>query len=200
VYRDLTRDLRKNLTDAERRLWSRLRGQQFREFKFRRQAPIGPSIVNFAYFERKVIVELDGSQHAVRVEKDEARTRWLVSQGFRVLRFWNHEVFEDLDTILEGIWLALAPHPDPPPRGRDAKRSIGGSERPLTKGKRAAGRSEGPPTPTLPHEGGGPLGCSDQGIVDESRFPGNVRAHSAAVRTSTRVRGSASARGTRAGQ
>ncbi|MFI5457696.1 MAG: DUF559 domain-containing protein, partial [Isosphaerales bacterium] len=99
------------MTDAERRLWSRLRGEQFGGFKFRRQAPIGQFIVDFVCFERKIIVELDGSQHLLRVEEDEQRTKWLDSQGFRVLRFWNHEVFEDLDPILEAIWLALRAPP-----------------------------------------------------------------------------------------
>jgi very-short-patch-repair endonuclease len=98
MYRDLARDLRKNLTDAEQRLGG---------FKFRRQAPIGRFIADFVCFDRKVIVELDGGQHQLHVEEDRTRTEWLESQGFRMLRFWNHEVFEDLDRVLEGIWIAL---------------------------------------------------------------------------------------------
>ncbi len=129
MYHELARKLRKNMTDAERRLWSRLRGEQFGGFKFRRQAPIGSFIVDFVCFERKVVIELDGGQHRLVSEQDEARTDWLNSQGFRVLRYWNHEVFEDLDSILEATWLALktapgeevshweTPHPNPPPQG-----------------------------------------------------------------------------------
>ena len=75
MYRDLARDLRKNMTDAERRLWSRLRGEQLGSFKFRRQAPIGQFIVDFVCFERKVIVELDGRQHVPRVEQDQDANR-----------------------------------------------------------------------------------------------------------------------------
>jgi very-short-patch-repair endonuclease len=121
------RHLRKNLTDAERRLWWRLRGEQLGGARFRKQAPIGKYVVDFVCFERKLIIELDGGQHAARVEKDEVRTAWLESQGFRVLRFWNHLIFEDIDPVLEAIGLALStrpisfagatPHPNPPPQG-----------------------------------------------------------------------------------
>jgi very-short-patch-repair endonuclease len=107
MYHELARELRKNLTDTERLLWSKLRGKQFGGFKFRKQAPIGRYIVDFVCFDRKVIVELDGGQHVAAVEADKMRTEWLGSQGFRVLRFWNHEVIEDTDTVMEAIWLAL---------------------------------------------------------------------------------------------
>jgi very-short-patch-repair endonuclease len=112
------RKLRQAMTDAERKLWARLRGKQVGNARFRRQEPIENYIVDFVCFDRKIIVELDGGQHAVRVEKDAARTAWLNSRGFRVLRFWNSEVFEDLDAVLEAIAIALvAPHPNPPPQG-----------------------------------------------------------------------------------
>jgi very-short-patch-repair endonuclease len=123
MHHDLARQLRKNMTDAERRLWSRLRGRQFGGFKFRKQAPIGPYIVDFVCFEAKLIIELDGGQHMLRNHEDEKRTAWLNTEGFRVFRYWNHLVFEDLDPLVEAIWLALhadrdhAPHPDPPPQG-----------------------------------------------------------------------------------
>ena len=107
MYHELARKLRKNLTDTERLLWSKLRGKQFGGFKFRKQAPIGQFIVDFVCFDRKVIVELDGGQHVAAAEADKQRTEWLNSQGFRVLRFWNHDVIEDTDTVLEAIWLAL---------------------------------------------------------------------------------------------
>ena len=107
MYHKLARELRKNMTDTERLLWSKLRGKQFGGFKFRKQAPIGRFIVDFVCFDRKVVVELDGDQHAAAVEDDKKRTEWLNSQGFRVLRFWNHELIEDADMVMEAIWLAL---------------------------------------------------------------------------------------------
>jgi very-short-patch-repair endonuclease len=122
LYHKLARELRKNLTDTERWLWGRLRGKQFGDFKFRKQAPIGRFVVDFVCFERKLVVELDGDQHARIVEEDNSRTQWLNSQGFRVIRFWNHEVFEDVDMVMETIWLGLQtpprlslPHEENPP-------------------------------------------------------------------------------------
>ncbi len=105
------------MTDAERRLWYYLRHRQIGGSRFRRQAPIGPYIADFVCFEKQLIIELDGGQHAVRKEGDIRRTEWLSSQGFRVIRFWNHQVFEDWDAILEAIAIALTPHPSPPPQG-----------------------------------------------------------------------------------
>ncbi|MBI2806468.1 MAG: endonuclease domain-containing protein [Planctomycetes bacterium] len=112
------RQLRKNMTDEERLLWRELRFRQLSR-KFRRQAPIGNYIVDFVCFEVKLIIELDGSQHAGQVEDDSRRTEWLQTQGFRVLRFWNHQIREDIETVMEVIWkeLQLTPHPDPPPQG-----------------------------------------------------------------------------------
>jgi very-short-patch-repair endonuclease len=105
--RDFARDLRKNMTDAERRLWRSLRRRQLGACRFRRQAPIGEAIVDFVCFERKLVVELDGGQHATRTDADAARTEWLNSQGFQVLRFWNCDVFDNLDGILEAIVTGL---------------------------------------------------------------------------------------------
>jgi very-short-patch-repair endonuclease len=107
MYHELARELRKNMTDTEWLLWSKLRGRQFGGFKFRKQSPIGKFIVDFVCFDRKVVVELDGGQHAVSVEEDQKRSEWFKSQGFRVLRFWNHEMIEDSDMVMEAIWLAL---------------------------------------------------------------------------------------------
>jgi very-short-patch-repair endonuclease len=112
------------MTDAERRLWYELRAYRFDGRKFRRQAPIGDYVVDFVCFEVKLIVELDGGQHASRVEKDDARTAWLNSQGYRVMRFWNYQIFEEFDSVLEAIWNALrvAPSPQPSPtRGEGAR-------------------------------------------------------------------------------
>src|SRR5436305_11560305 len=115
MYRDRARELRKNLTDAERRLWSHLRHRQLGHSRFRRQAPIGPYIVDFVRFEKRLVVELDGSRHAVQVEEDLKRTDWLNSRGFRVIRFWNNQVFEDREAVLEAICRALFPPPQPFP-------------------------------------------------------------------------------------
>jgi very-short-patch-repair endonuclease len=119
MYRDLARHLRKNMTDAERRLWWELRHRQMAGCKFRRQAPVGPYIADFVCFEERLIIELDGGQHAERSEEDATRTGWFVEQGFAVLRFWNHQVLEELDGVLEAIWLMVGstPHPNPPPQG-----------------------------------------------------------------------------------
>jgi very-short-patch-repair endonuclease len=134
MYRKLARELRKNMTDKERLLWSKLRGKQFGGFKFRKQAPIGDFIVDFVCFDRKVIVELDGDQHAVSVEADKKRSEWLRSQGFRVLRFWNHEVIEDADMMMEAIWLALQMPPTltlPHKGGGDQKAALTSNVPPL---------------------------------------------------------------------
>src|SRR5947207_1314956 len=101
MTRDFARDLRRNMTDAERRLWRELRYRQQDGYKFRRQALVGKYIVDFVSFECKLVVELDGGQHADQIQYDEERTRWLESQGFRVLRFWNHQVFEEIDVVIE---------------------------------------------------------------------------------------------------
>src|SRR6266567_3634856 len=114
MKRNLARHLRKNLTDAEERLWSRLRRRQMQDCKFRRQAPIGDFIVDFVCYERALIVELDGGGHTLKRAQDAKRTEWLESQGYVVLRFWNFEVLDDFDCVLEGIWNALSrspPHP-----------------------------------------------------------------------------------------
>ena len=117
------RELRRNLTDTERLIWSKLRNRRFARFKFRRQVPIGPYIVDFVCFEQKFVIELDGGQHARQTVRDAARTKWLESRGYRVMRFWNHVVFEDDDSVEEAIWIALtgtSPY-GATPRGLDNK-------------------------------------------------------------------------------
>ena len=101
------RRLRKDLTDAERRLWSILRGRRLNEFKFRRQQPIGSYIVDFVCFERRLVIEVDGSQHQEQVSYDKQRTKWLNSQGFNVLRVWNNQVLSDPDSVSEAILLKM---------------------------------------------------------------------------------------------
>ena len=98
------RELRKNLTDAEQRLWQKLKRRQIATVKFRRQQPIGPFIVDFVCFERRLIIEVDGGQHAAQTDYDEERTRWLKVQGYRVLRFWNNEVLADTEAVAQAIF------------------------------------------------------------------------------------------------
>ena len=95
--------LRTNATDAERVLWHRLRAHRLLGYKFRRQQPMGHYIVDFVCFETQMIVEVDGGQHSERVLYDRERTLWLEAQGFRVLRFWNHEVRKHLEAVTETI-------------------------------------------------------------------------------------------------
>lgn len=97
------RHLRRESTTAEMVLWLHLRGRRFFGLKFRRQHPIGPYIVDFLSIEKMLVVELDGSQHASQVKKDKRRTRYLEDKGYTVLRFWNFQVLEDINTVLEVI-------------------------------------------------------------------------------------------------
>jgi very-short-patch-repair endonuclease len=101
------RKLRRTMTDAERKLWARLRGSQIEGLKFRRQQPIGHYVVDFCCLDPKLVVEVDGGQHAAHAEKDAARTEFLERSGYTVLRFWNHDVLCDTDAVVERIWIAL---------------------------------------------------------------------------------------------
>jgi very-short-patch-repair endonuclease len=103
----IARTLRQNLTDAERRLWSRLRGRQLDGCRFRRQAPLGPYVVDFVCFAARLVIEVDGGQHSSRAEEDAERSSWLEANGFHVLRFWNNEVHGNLEGVLETIRRAL---------------------------------------------------------------------------------------------
>ena len=97
----MARTLRRNMTDAEKLLWNRIRGNQL-QVKFRRQQPLGGHIVDFACFERKLVIEIDGSQH-FQSEKDRIRDRWFEEKGFKVLRFWNTDVLKNVAGVLEVI-------------------------------------------------------------------------------------------------
>jgi len=99
------------MTGAEQRLWRELRWRRLDGCRFRKQAPIGPYIVDFVCFERKLVIELDGAQHDQRIDQDRLRTEWLNRHNFRVLRFANYRVFEELDSVLESIWIALRQSP-----------------------------------------------------------------------------------------
>lgn len=122
--RDQARSMRKVPTDAESRLWYRLRSGRLGQHKFRRQYPIPPYIADFCWVAAKLVVELDGSQHgAADVQRDDALRR----RGFRVLRFWNNAVFERLDDVLTAILAALqdptlTPGPSPTGEGRKDER------------------------------------------------------------------------------
>lgn len=113
------RSLRRNTSDAERLLWYRLRGRRLAGYKFRRQVIIEPYIVDFACFETKLIVEADGGQHAEQRAYDGRRSAYLEAMGYRVLRFWNHEILAETEAVLERICGALieSPHPVPLPKG-----------------------------------------------------------------------------------
>jgi len=109
--------LRKNQTDAERKLWRCLRARELGGFKFRRQYPIAPYIVDFICVEKRLIVEIDGGQHVTMTELDNTRTEFLNARGYRVLRFWNNEVLQQLDAVLARILDSLMhPHPSPLPQ------------------------------------------------------------------------------------
>ena len=99
------RRLRRDMSDAERRLWSELRGRRFDGRKFRRQRPVGSYIVDFVCYEPKLVIEIDGGQHGGRAqsEDDRDRARSLNANGFKVIRFWNDEVLQNLDGVLEAI-------------------------------------------------------------------------------------------------
>jgi very-short-patch-repair endonuclease len=128
------RSLRRAMTDAERKLWWHLRSLPVEDTHFRRQAPIGPYYADFACHRRKLIVEVDGSGHAEAGQSavDAERTAFLESRGYRVLRFWNNEVLQQIDGVMSAIFEALnaaeaPPTPDPsPPRATRA----GGGEPP----------------------------------------------------------------------
>jgi len=109
------RSLRSDMTDAERLLWRHLRQRQIERCKFRRQHPIGHYIVDFACLEACLIVEVDGGQHAERKEYDTERTTWLEGQGFRVLRFWNTDVLENIDGVREAVRGEVISGRRPPP-------------------------------------------------------------------------------------
>ena len=103
------RRLRKQSTDSERSMWRILRNRELQGYKFRRQTPIGPYIVDSVCFEQKLVVEIDGGHHEARSSNDNERTRCLEARGFRVLRFWNNQVLEERDLVSEVIPVALQP-------------------------------------------------------------------------------------------
>lgn len=111
VKHEFARKLRREQTEVEHKLWHTLRDRRFHGIKFRRQQPVGPYIADFICFEAKLIIELDGSQHAFpeNAEVERFRTAFLESDGFRVMRFWNLELKDNFDGVMETIRLAVGP-------------------------------------------------------------------------------------------
>jgi very-short-patch-repair endonuclease len=107
------------MTDAEKKLWSALRAHRLNSLSFRRQTPIGPFIVDFVCQEQRLVIELDGGQHA-ESKSDIERDRWLAAKGYRLLRFWNSDVLRNREGVLQAIVDAASkatPLPNPPPQG-----------------------------------------------------------------------------------
>jgi very-short-patch-repair endonuclease len=117
---EFARHLRRNRTEAERRLWWRLRELKHAGFKFRQQVPIDHFIVDFACLSQRLIVEVDGGTHSTdaELERDARRERHLSDQGFRILRVWNSDVMRNMEGVMDTIVAALhTPTPNPSPQG-----------------------------------------------------------------------------------
>jgi very-short-patch-repair endonuclease len=127
------RKLRREATDAERRLWQKLRGAQVCGASFRRQHPAGRYILDFYCSEFRLAVELDGGQHSMSVARDRMRDTWLSQQGVTMLRFWNSDVIGNLAGVLEIVAAKLSE----------------------LRTQRAVATGRWTPTPTLPLSGGG---------------------------------------------
>jgi very-short-patch-repair endonuclease len=123
--RTRARELRNNPTDAERVLWGHLRFWQLDGCKFRRQQPLGRYIVDFVCLEKRVVVEVDGGQHAQQPGPAAERDRWLRDEGFVVLRFWNHDVLKNINAIKELVYKTLrsTPYLNPSPQGGRRQRA-----------------------------------------------------------------------------
>jgi very-short-patch-repair endonuclease len=128
--RKTAKTLRANTTAAEDILWRHLRRLEVKGSHFRRQVPIGPYVADFACLKARLIIEVDGSQHGNEdnSRSDETRTRWLNSEGYRVIRFWNNDVMSNTEAVMEAIHDATAVTPprspaagDPPPQGEGGK-------------------------------------------------------------------------------
>ena len=122
MTRQIAKALRQRMTDAVRVLWRHLRNRELGGWKFKRQYPVGPFIVDFICVEKNVVIEVDGGQHAENEELDTQRSAYLNKMGYRVLRFWNNQVLQETEAVLEVIFAILAngkqnspsPQPSPP--------------------------------------------------------------------------------------
>ena len=126
-----SRALRKQSTEAEKKLWRHLRRKQFYGLRFRRQYPLGPYFGDFVCLPARLVIEVDGATHTgdKQAEHDRRRTEWLHSQNFRVLRFWNVHVFENIEDVLDRIDAAMREHPLPPAPSRKRRGEIGMNSR-----------------------------------------------------------------------
>jgi len=124
----IAKRLRKNMTDAEKLLWSKIRNRQL-GVKFRRQQPVGRYIVDFICFEEQIIIEVDGGQHSQNKE-DEIRDKWFMAKGFKVLRFWNNDVLRNVRGVVEDIREELlSPSLNPSRQGRETSSPLKGEDR-----------------------------------------------------------------------
>lgn len=137
------RTLRREQTLFEAELWQQLRAKRFGAFKFRRQQPIGPYIVDFVCFHSHLVVELDGGHHLESHAYDARRDQWLESQGFRVLRVWNNDWITMRESVLEKIWQLLHdvpyPLPNPSPIKGEGLIKPDNNKPPLSPGGRGVG-------------------------------------------------------------
>jgi very-short-patch-repair endonuclease len=120
IFRERARELRREMTPAEKILWRALRSRRFADLKFRRQHPMGSFILDFYCARARLVVEVDGETHLGRALPDQQRTAWLQSQGLTVVRYWNNQLYDDFDTVLESLWSMChaavempSPHPQP---------------------------------------------------------------------------------------
>jgi very-short-patch-repair endonuclease len=140
------REMRADPTDAECKLWPRLKHDiPLAGSHVRRPALIGPFIVDFASRKAKLVIELDGGQHDGLREADARRSAYIEARGYRVLRFWNHEVFENIDGVLQVVQSVVTPIPDPSPQGGRGHRA-----RSVRLKRRSAADKQASPSPFPP--------------------------------------------------
>lgn len=108
---NIAKNLRNRPTEAEKLLWRHLRAKQLEGLKFRRQQPIDNYVVDFVCFEKRIVIEIDGGQHAIQRDKDIVRDKYLIENEFKILRFWNNEVLQNIEGVLEVIRENCLCHP-----------------------------------------------------------------------------------------
>ena len=148
------RSLRRDATEAEKRLWKALR-EAFPQAKFRRQVPLGSYFADFLSFGAKLVIEVDGGQHAEQVSYDERRTDFMERSGFSVLRVWNNDVLANTDGVLAAVSEALSRFPSTIGRGEGAPAGA--------KGVRASGRESPSPSPSHAFGAGPSLSRRERG-------------------------------------
>jgi very-short-patch-repair endonuclease len=126
-----SRRLRQKMTPSETKLWAALRDRRFVNMKFRRQQAIGPFIADFCCWEKKIILELDGDSHAGKEAYDAHRVKWLEASGWKVFRFWDAEIFESIDGVMQTIYSVCSAPPPHPASDTAARRPTptGGADR-----------------------------------------------------------------------